>query len=183
MGYRKELGFDVAEVCGATEKDFEEMVNRGAKFVVIRSSLGKYTKDTMFEHYCALADDYGLEKMAYHYSYARTADDAILEARNCLDVIHKAGVGLSTIWYDLEEYPEPSTEKARAFIKELDLNCGVYASYSFIQDFIDWRSLGCPIWSAQYSSNDDFGGYMWQYAGNIKIVDGLVDLNYRYIPE
>lgn len=183
MGYYKQLGFDVAETCGATYNDFVDMVNRGAKFVVIRSSYGKNSEDSMFTTYCSYADQLGLEKMAYHYSYALNPYEAILEAQNCKRVIDASGVGLSMVWYDLEEYHQPSTEIARSFINALGLNCGVYASYSFIQDFIDWQSLGCPIWNAQYSSNDDFGGYMWQFAGNVHVVDGIVDLNYRYIPE
>lgn len=183
MGYRQELGFDVSEVGGATYADFRHMVDRGAKFVVIRSSYGLYSKDSMFETYCQYADDLGLEKMAYHYSYAKNPAEAAIEANNCRSVIENSGVGLSLVWYDLEEYKEPSTEKARTFINNICLNCGVYASYYFLQDFIDWRSLGCPIWNAQYSANDDFGGYMWQFKGDVQVVDGLVDLNYRYIPE
>lgn len=184
MGYSKQLGFDVSEVSGATRADFEDLVNRGAKFVVIRSSYGQHSTDSKFMEYWNYANELGLEIMAYHYSYARTPEDAVNEAINCKNFISNTGVGLSMVWYDLEEYKQPSTEIARAFLKAMgNWNCGVYASYSFINDFIDWRSLGCPIWSAQYNSTDDFGGYMWQFAGDVKVVDGLVDLNYRYIPD
>lgn len=183
MAYAKQLGFDVAEVCGATFNDFQEMVNRGAKFVAIRSSYGLHSKDEMFEQYCSYADQLGLEKMAYHYSYAKNADEAAIEAENCRNVIANSGVGLSIVWYDIEEYPEPSTDKARAFLDNIGLNCGIYANYNFLTNYIDWQSLGCPVWNAQYSSVDDIGAYMWQFQGDVPVIDGSVDLNYRYIPE
>lgn len=182
MGYTKQLGFDVSEVSGATYNDFVEMVNRGAQFVVIRSSYGMNSKDDMYETYCSYADQLGLEKMAYHYSYAKSVDDAIQEAYNCRNVIDNAGYGLSMVWYDIEEYPEPSTDKARAFLDNIGLNCGIYANYNFLTNYIDWQSLGCPVWNAQVPY-DDIGGYMHQYSLDQRVVDGLVDYNYRYLPE
>lgn len=181
MDYKEVQGFDVAEVGGASYRDFQEMVNRGCKFVVIRSSYGLYSADSMFTTYCQWADELGLEKMAYHYSYARNDCDALQEARNCAKIIADSGVGLSMIWYDVEEYAEESTSKCRTFLDNVGLNCGIYANWNFLTNYIDWRSLGCAVWNAQ-TPNDDIGGMMWQYELDVPIIDGSVDLDIKRVP-
>ena len=51
----------------------------------------------------------------------------------------------------------------------IGLNCGVYASYSWLCDLIDWRSLGCSVWNAEWGGSDDIKGYMWQFTEKLYI--------------
>ena len=37
---------------------------------------------------------------------------------------------------------------------------------------IDWRSLGCAVWNAQWGPSDDLKGMMWQYTSNEYIPNG-----------
>ena len=49
------------------------------------------------------------------------------------------------------------------------MNCGVFANLSWLEEFIDWQALGCEIWSAQWNSEDNFKGRMWQYTDALTI--------------
>ncbi|MBQ3444093.1 MAG: hypothetical protein IJG33_12715 [Selenomonadaceae bacterium] len=60
------------------------------------------------------------------------------------------------------------------------LDAGVYASYSWLTSLIDWQSLGCPIWNAQWHSKDDFKGYAWQYTDSLMIGGKQFDGNIIY---
>ena len=73
------------------------------------------------------------------------------------------------------------TNICKAFLDTIKpLNAGVYASYSWLEDYIDWKSLDCPIWNAQYNREDFFKGYMWQYTDS-EVIDGKTfDANILY---
>ena len=60
------------------------------------------------------------------------------------------------------------------------LDCGVYASYSWLTDYIDWQELGAPIWNAQWSLQDDFKGFMWQFTDRFVIGNKFFDGNILY---
>lgn len=64
--------------------------------------------------------------------------------------------------------PDPATVTAmcKAFGEEIGLNWGIYASYSWLTTIINWQSLGCPVWNAEWGPGDDIAGYVWQYTDN-----------------
>jgi hypothetical protein len=64
-------------------------------------------------------------------------------------------------------------------IKPLD--CGVYASLHWFENYIDWQGLGCAVWSAQWGKQDDLKGYMWQYCDDLEINGRLFDGNVLYL--
>ena len=73
------------------------------------------------------------------------------------------------------------TNICRSFIDAIKpLNCGVYSSCSWLESYIDWRSLGCSIWNAQWSRRDSIKGYMWQYTDRLQIGDKFFDGNILY---
>lgn len=184
---RKAFGYDVYEGNEFTLEDFQTMVNNGAEFVVIRSSYGLHSKDSRFLEYCAYADQVGLKKMAYHYGYAKTVEDSIQEAANCAETINNSGFAFDIIFYDIEEdsmiKSGQATEMAKAFLDNLGLNAGIYASESYLSDgTIDWKSLGCAVWNAEYGPNDDIQGMMWQFQiGKLNGKD--IDMDYEYLPD
>lgn len=181
-------GIDVSENNGAI--DWQAVVDAGIEFVMVRSSYGLYSKDSMFIENVNAAQAVGLKVGAYHYSYALNTDDALQEAINCREAIDNAGVLLELpVFFDMEDadgykstrgMPTNITEICRVFIDNLGLDCGVYASYSWLTDKIDWQSLGCAVWNAQWGDTDDIKGFMWQYTDSFVIGDRYFDGNECY---
>ena len=185
-------GIDVSEWNG--EIDWRAVRNAGMNFAVCRSSYGLKHFDITFQRNVEGAHRAGLFCGAYHYSYALTPADAVAEARYCKWVIENSGVLLELpIFFDMEDGDgwktyhgfdfsrRNVTAVCRAFLDEIQpLNAGVYASLSWLEDLIDWRSLNCPIWNAQYYHRDFLKGYMWQYTDRL-IIDGQqFDANILY---
>lgn len=194
-------GFDVSENNGYV--DFEQAVNEGYEFVIVRSSYGKSGKDENFLDNVNRAHAAGLKVGAYHYSYALTPDDALQEAQNCREVIDSAGVLLELpVFFDMEDadgYKERHgfdfsagniTEICRVFLENIGLNCGVYASESWLDNYIDWQGLGCSVWNASWYSEqtepnpddnvDGIKGYMWQYTDKAYIAGKYLDADWIY---
>ena len=143
-------GIDVSENNGLI--NWQAVAAAGIEFAIVRSSYGLHSKDEMFEQNVAGAKAAGLKVGAYHYSYALNVEDAIQEAANCREAIESAGQLLELpVFFDMEDAdgykqgngfafdPGEITAICKAFVDSLDLNCGVYASYSWLNDYIDWR--------------------------------------------
>jgi GH25 family lysozyme M1 (1,4-beta-N-acetylmuramidase) len=170
-------GIDVSENNGSV--DWQASKDAGIEFVMVRSSFGLHSKDSKFAENVAGAHAFGLKVGAYHYSYALSVEDAIQEAANCSETINNAGVALELpVFYDMEDadgykfrngMPDNITEICKAFLDNIGLDCGIYASYSWLSSVIDWQSLGCAIWNAQWGDSDDIKGYMWQFTDSLNI--------------
>lgn len=194
-------GFDVSENNGYV--DFEQAANEGYEFVIVRSSYGKSGKDENFLDNVNRAHAAGLKVGAYHYSYALTPDDALQEAQNCREVIDDAGVLLELpVFFDMEDADGYKarhgfdfsagniTEICRVFLENIGLNCGVYASESWLDNYIDWQGLGCSVWNASWYSEqtepnpddnvDGIKGYMWQYTDKAYIAGKYLDADWIY---
>lgn len=194
-------GFDVSENNGYV--DFEQAANEGYEFVIVRSSYGKSGKDENFLDNVNRAHAAGLKVGAYHYSYALTPDDALQEAQNCREVIDSAGVLLELpVFFDMEDADGYKarhgfdfsagniTEICRVFLENIGLNCGVYASESWLDNYIDWQELGCSVWNASWYSEqtepnpddnvDGIKGYMWQYTDKAYIAGKYLDADWIY---
>ena len=168
---------------------FNEAINwqalkaAGIDFAICRTGYGKSNFDETFQRNVEEAHKAGLICGAYHHSYALTPSDAAAEAAFCKGIIERAGVLLELpVWFfinDADEYKKRHgfeftkshvTNICKAFLDNIaPLNCGVYSNLSWLEDLIDWQSLGCRIWSAQYNSEDNFKGYMWQYTDALSI--------------
>ncbi len=186
-------GIDVSENNGRV--DWNAVAQAGQRFAIVRSSYGRYAKDEDFLRNVDGAHAAGLQCGAYHYSYALTPEQARQEAINCKQVIDEAGVLLELpVWFDMEDADgykrrkgfdfsrENITEICRQFLNEIrPLDCGVYASFSWLEDYIDWQGLGCAVWNAQWSDQDDIQGYMWQYTNNLVIGGQAFDGDLLYL--
>lgn len=186
-------GIDVSENNGHI--DWQAVAAAGIKFAIVRSSYGRYAKDEDFIRNVNGAHDAGLLCGAYHYSYAMDPYQAVQEAQNCKRIIDEAGVLLELpVFFDMEDADgykkrhgfdfsqENVTEICRSFLQEMKpLDCGVYASLSWLENYIDWRSLGCAVWNAQWSDRDDIQGYMWQYTDSLIIGGKAFDGNLLYL--
>ena len=166
-----------------TNVDWQAVKAAGFDFAICRTGFGRTDADETFLAQVDGAHKAGLVCGAYHYSYALNADAAAEEARFCKSVIEKAGVMLELpVWLymgDSDSYKKRHgfeftkanvTAICRAFLENIKpLNCGIYASYSWLTDLIDHQSLGCPVWSAQWGNEDSFHGKIWQYTDALTI--------------
>ena len=163
--------------------DWSALKAAGIEFAIVRTGYGKTGFDENFQHNVEEAHKAGLICGAYHYSYALTPSDAAAEAAFCKGIIERAGVLLELpVWFlmsDDDEYKKRHffeftrahvTNICKAFLDNIKpLNCGVFANLSWLEEFIDWQALGCEIWSAQWNTEDNFKGRMWQYTNALTI--------------
>jgi GH25 family lysozyme M1 (1,4-beta-N-acetylmuramidase) len=186
-------GIDVSENNGFV--DWQAVADAGIKFAIVRSSYGRNSRDENFLRNVEGAHSVGLKCGAYHYSYALTPEQARQEARNCKNAIDEAGVLLELpVWFDMEDADgykrkydfdfsaDNVTAICKAFLEEVKpLDCGVYASLSWLEYYIDWQGLGCAVWNAQWGNADDIQGYMWQYTDSLNVGGKQFDGNILYI--
>ena len=167
--------------------DWAALKAAGIDFAICRTGYGKSDFDENFQRNVEEAHKAGLICGAYHYSYALTPADGIIE---------RAGILLELpVWFsmgDADGYKKRHgfdfskgnvTNICKAFLDAIKpLNCGVYANLSWLEDLIDWQSLGCKIWSAQYNSEDNFKGYMWQYTDALNPADAAEEAAFLNLP-
>ena len=177
-----------------TPVDWHALKAAGIEFAICRTGYGKHGVDETFAANVDGAHKAGLKCGAYHYSYALTPADAIIEADFCKRIISEAGVLLELpVWFDMEdadgykrrrgfEFSKKNvTDICRAFLDNIKpLDCGIYASFSWLENYIDWRELGCAVWNAQWHSQDFLQGYMWQYTDALNIGGKFFDGNIIY---
>lgn len=192
-------GFDISENNAVPDLGyvpdtlFAAAVEAGCKFVYVRASWGNGHVDTCFKDSVDKAHAHGLLVGAYHYDYGLTPLDAAEQAKRCADLIDDAGVLLELpVFYDMEDADgwkrrhgfddsrENVTDMCQAWLDNIGLNSGVYASYSWLESLIDWQSLGCPIWNAEWGDSDDLGGYVWQDTDHLQIDNHNVDGDWMY---
>ena len=167
-----------------------------SEFVIVRAGYGRYTtqKDTMFESHYAGAKKRGIPVGAYWYSYAKTPEEARLEADACIAVL--AGKQFEyPIYYDVEEKDQLALGKEklsaiiRAFLERVEAAgyfVGLYGSYSSLTNLTDASIRSrYAVWLAHWDVDKSpySGAYgMWQYkVGTAAGVTGDCDLDYSYV--
>ena len=73
--------------------------------------------------------------------------------------------------HGFDDSAENVTAICKAFLDNIGLNTGVYASLDWLENKINWQDLGCAVWNAQWGASDDLKGYMWQYTDSL-VIDG-----------
>ena len=187
-------GIDVSSWQGNI--DFGKVKASGIDFVIIRAGFGRETsqKDNCFEQNYSAAKAAGLDVGAYWYSYADSAEDAVREAKACMEVI-KGKKFEYPIYFDLEEQSQFAKGKnfcdsvIKAFCGELEKNgylAGLYCSTYYLNNFVSNNVAGkYPLWVAQYNyrctyTANKYG--IWQYSseGRVNGISGNVDMDYCY---
>ena len=163
--------------------DWQALKAAGIDFAICRTGFGRTDADETFAAQVDGAHKAGLICGAYHLSYALNPDAAAQEAAFCKSIIERAGVMLELpVWVyvaDSDGYKQRHgfdfsranvTAICRAFLDNIKpLNCGVYSTYSWLTDFIDWQALGCQVWNAQWGEQDSLHGKMWQFTDALKV--------------
>lgn len=187
-------GIDVSSWQGNI--DFAKVKASGIDFVIIRAGYGRETRqnDNCFELNYRNAKAAGLDVGAYWYSYADSAEDAVKEAKACMEVI-KGKKFEYPIYFDLEEQSQFAKGRnfcdsvIKAFCGELERNgylAGLYCSTYYLNNYISNAVAGkYALWVAQYNyrctyTANKYG--IWQYSseGRINGISGNVDMDYCY---
>lgn len=174
--------------------DWSEVAkDENVKFAILRAGYGKHVsqKDTRFEEYYAGCKRYNIPVGAYWFSYATTKQEAIQEAKACIECI-KGKQFEYPILFDIEHSSQASKAIADVIIpafcdtlKEAGYYVGIYTYYSFIKSYISKSVYSkYDLALAHYASSTPWSDKeIWQYSskGSIKGINGGVDLDYCYV--
>lgn len=187
-------GIDISQWQGTV--NFTSVKNAGTKFAILRAGYGRYASqvDKKFVEYYNGAKAAGIPLGAYWYSYAKSVDEARLEAKACIQVLGGRTFEYP-IAFDIEESSqfklgkETVSAMIAAFCDELEA-AGYYAAvYSYASAFQyyinDYVKSRYDVWVAHYNvSKPSFSGTygMWQYSstGKVSGINGNVDQDYAY---
>ena len=186
-------GIDVSKWQGNI--DWQKVKASGIEFAMLRGGFGKDTSqiDSKFEQNYKYAKAAGVPVGVYHYSYAKSVEDAKKEAKFCLLYLKDKQFEYP-IAFDIEDNSQANLGKekltaiAKAFCEEVE-KAGyyvcIYANLDWLKNKLDMVALSnYDVWVAQWSSKCTYGGVygMWQYSdkGKVKGIDGNVDMDEAY---
>ena len=174
--------------------DWQQVKAAGIYAAVLRAGYGRYAKqeDACFAENYVNARAAGLPVGAYWFSYAKTPDEAVLEAQVCLQVL--AGRALQMpLYFDQEETSIPAASRtacAVAFLDYIRANSPylagyyTYTAYFASVDIPTIQAHADTLWLADYRANYDktIPRDMHQYtsSGSVPGIAGRVDRNHLY---
>ena len=187
-------GIDVSYHQGTI--DWGKVKNADIEFAIIRIGYGMYDnqKDSKFEENYKNARANGIPVGVYHYSYAKTVDEAKAEADLVLKWLNNRDLDLP-VYFDIEDKTQQNLGKdtlnaiCRKFCDTIEAGgywAGIYSNKYWATGLIDGPTLGkrYTYWVAQYNSKCTYTGpyAMWQYSsnGSVNGISGRVDMNYLY---
>lgn len=170
--------------------------NKKIEFAIIRTGFGKEAikqVDSQFERNYAEAKKNGLLVGAYHYSYAKTVEEARQEAEFCSKIIGDKKFEFP-IFFDIEDVIQQAlgksicSEMVRAFCNVLESKgfwAGVYSYDSFFQTHLDSTiPHRYTTWVARVENvfpkcidKPLVGIHQYSFKGKINGISGDVDLD------
>ena len=166
----KLTGIDISYHNG--EIDFSKIKSK-VDFIIMRSGYGKKTNDSKeikFDIYYNEAKKYNIPIGTYWYCYAKTTEEALLEAKTFLNKV-KGKQFEFPVYYDVEEKCTFETGKEivnniiKTFLGEIEKNgyyCGLYCSYNILQGIIsDEIKDKYEIWIANWGVEKPFYERKW----------------------
>ena len=186
-------GIDVSKWQGRI--DWSLVKSDGIQFAMIRSTFGwgKGSEDFLFETNYENAKKVDMPVGVYHYSYARTPEEAVMEADFCHSVI-KGKKFEYPVAYDMEESGVASLGKervsaiAKAFCERMEsygYYVCIYANKHWLDNYFNDEIFeNYDIWLAQWATKPTFEKVygIWQKSskGRVSGINGYVDLNEAY---
>lgn len=179
--------------------DYSKLKADGIKFAIIRASVTgtgahKQSTDTLLNRHINGCISYGIDYGYYHYSCARSVEEAKKEAQYCVEQIKKYPLPAYPVFFDAEEMQIANlgrvvaTEIALAFVDEVErlgYPGGIYASPSWIETYLDkTRILGKKdLWLAHWVTNPkQYGQKLWQsglrYSAGMQIDSDVCYVDY-----
>lgn len=186
-------GIDVSKWQGRI--DWSLVKNDGVQFAMIRSTFGwgKENVDILFDTNYENAKKVGVPVGTYHYSYARTPEEAVKEAEHCYSVI-KGKTFEYPVAFDMEESGVAALGKkkisqiAKAFCEKMEsygYYVCIYANKHWLDNYFEDEIFeNYDIWLAQWTDKPTFQKPygIWQKSskGSVNGINGYVDLNESY---
>lgn len=177
--------------------DFDDVKADGYDYVILRAGFGNEAsqEDYRFEEYYREARAAGLKIGAYWYSYAVDNDDALREAKACLQVLGNKKLDMP-VFYDVEESFQAyySNQKlsniCKTFCDYIYDNSyyytGVYTSIGWYSYNVDRDIIGSrhAYWVAQIDGDMslalDFDVHQYSWYLTVDGINSRVDGNYIY---
>lgn len=200
------VGIDISSWNNAI--DWAALQEQGIEFVMIRAGYGWEHTDKRFVENIEGAIASGMPIGVYFYSYAETAEKAMVEANYCIKLLEPYRDSITLpVAYDLEEYPGMTgaqlTEVAEVFCSALQgagYHTMVYANSQFLpkMDMSKLSAMGVDYWYAWYPVVPDLQtvrtikgsseqAKIWQYSSSCVVrgalASGKTDINVMYRPE
>lgn len=176
--------------------DWQAVKSSGIDFAMVRSGYGRGGKnqiDDKFKDNIIGAQKAGLDVGVYHYSYAKSVNDAIVEAEFCLSIIN--GYKLTyPVAFDIEDNSMKNLSKreltdiCKAFCNKIEQEgyyASIYANVDWLNNYLYSDELlnRYDLWLAQWDTQiPGFDCGIWQYSsnGSVNGINGRVDLNIAY---
>lgn len=174
--------------------DYTGVKSIGINNVIIQCGYGMESnqKDPYFDKNYRKAKENKIRVGVYHYSYAKSVNEARKEANTCLKWIKGKDLDLP-VYIDMEEEKltylgkTTLTKIAIEFCKVIEKSgytAGVYANANWFKNYLNYNEIkkSYSIWLAQYGDKKDFSCDIWQYTsqGKIRKNAGNFDMNYIY---
>lgn len=165
--------------------DYQKVKAAGIDFAIVRSGYKEKTDDMLYTHLngCKKA---GIPVGIYVYAMARTVDDAVKEAKYCLQSVAGREL-LYPVFYDLEDdrlldlTSKQRTDNAVAFLEEIKNQgycAGVYVNPAWLEQYLEKdRLTSYDLWLAAWTENPDkptkynYNQTIWQWG--LDNVDGI----------
>lgn len=189
-------GIDISRHNGEISPDsWRKIRDEGVDFVIIRIGYGREAEqeDVLFQKNYDNARAAGLKVGIYHYSYAKTVDQARREAETTLGWLNGRELDFP-IYFDIEDDSQNIlgslffSSVAEAYCNAMEkagYEVGIYSSaYLLKTRMYDSVLKNREVWMAHYETDDPHSLYagrynMWQFTdrGRINGISGDVDLN------
>ena len=155
--------------------NFDKALAEGVEFIILRGAYST-SKDTCFETFYKQCKAKGIPVGVYHYTMAKTVDEAKKEANAMLKI-------LSGKQFEYPIYLDVEDKTQKALGKDLltaiiDTYCsmlenagyyvGIYSTYLYLRDYthidkLDKYDKWIAQWSTRCTSKKPYG--MWQFGG------------------
>lgn len=180
----KVIGIDVSKHQGTINWSDVKKDKNEIDFVIMRAGYGKGNKDVCFENNYLGAKRVGLPVGVYWYCYASNANEALDEAKACVEILKGKQIDLP-IFYDVEEAKSfrNSPEIIETFCSYLENKgyfTGVYCSESVVKSYCPGVTARYAGWIANWTKKPANIPYkVWQYSskGAVKGITGAVDMD------
>ena len=195
-------GIDISKWQG--DVDFAKVKADGIEFVILRSSY-RQKVDHRFHEYVAGCKANGIPILGiYHFIYALNEEQALAEAKFCVDQARTAGLNPEETYIFSDFEGDTVVKAAQSGVtlgkEECNRFTHIFCEYALSQGFKtgiytnnnyykNWYTKDMlekyPIWLADYSGGPDHACLLQQYTSKGKVagINGNVDMNYLYEEE
>lgn len=183
-------GIDVSKWQGTI--DWDKVKKAGIDFAMIRAGFGKESTqiDKCFLYNIKHAQANGISVGVYWYSYAKTVEEAIQEAKVCLSIIKPYKLEYP-VAFDIEDYSQMNLSKrlktdiCKAFcntIEKAGYYAAIYVNCNWLDNHLYQEELLAKydLWLAHWNADKPkYNCGIWQTTdrGLVDGINGCVDLN------